>query len=172
MRMAAGNALYIALRYIKRSPHLAKLPFVLNVRLTGWITTERPRPGGKVEEEEVEMIGMNFSAFLTLLVLGLISSLVLHLVIRYRMLTGFDAFMGKWIAGWVGGWLGSPVFGHWGVHVGNLYLIPAVLGAFAGSLLFTLAFRALASTTTVVPRPDVVISQTSTASKLEMKKAS
>lgn len=118
------------------------------------------------------MIGMNFSAFVTLMVLGLISSFVLHLLIRYRMLAGFDGFMGKWIAGWAGAWLGSPVFGHWGMHMGNIYIIPALVGAFAGSFLFTLAFRALAKTATSVSRPEVVASASSTASQFEMKKAS
>jgi hypothetical protein len=76
------------------------------------------------------MIGMNLSTFLTLLVLGLISSLVLHVLVRYRMLAGLDGFICKWITAWIGGWFGSPVFGHWGAHMGNLYLTPAALGAF------------------------------------------
>jgi uncharacterized membrane protein YeaQ/YmgE (transglycosylase-associated protein family) len=118
------------------------------------------------------MIGMSFSAFLTLMFLGLISSFVLHVVIRYRVLAGFDGFMGKWIAGWAGAWLGSPIFGHWGIQVGNLYILPALLGAFAGSFLLTLAFRALGRTLASTSRPDAVISQPGTASHFEMKKAS
>lgn len=45
------------------------------------------------------MIGMNFAAFLTLLVLGFVSSVVLHFLIRYRMLNGLDGFLSKWISG-------------------------------------------------------------------------
>ena len=60
------------------------------------------------------MIGMNFASFVSLLILGFIAAIVLHCVVRYRMMSGFDGFMNKWIAGWIGGWLGSPVLGHWG----------------------------------------------------------
>lgn len=118
------------------------------------------------------MIGMSFSMFLTLLVLGFISSFVMHLFVRYRMLAGFDGFMGKWIAGWVGGWIGSPVLGHWGTHLGNVYIIPALLGSFAGSFLVTAVFRALAKTAVVTPRPETVLPQPSTAAQFEMRKAS
>lgn len=117
------------------------------------------------------MVGIGFSYFLTLLVLGFISSFVLHVLVRYRMLAGFDGFMSKWIAGWVGAWFGSPVFGHWGFHMGNLYIIPAVLGAFAGPFILTAVFRALAKTT-VIPRPETVAPQSGTASQFEMRKAS
>ena len=53
------------------------------------------------------MIGMNFWAFLVLLVAGLIAAVVIHYVIRYRFLEGWDGFLGKWMAGWLGAWLGS-----------------------------------------------------------------
>jgi uncharacterized membrane protein YeaQ/YmgE (transglycosylase-associated protein family) len=118
------------------------------------------------------MIGMSFSAFLTLLVLGFIGSFVLHVLVRYRILSGFDGFMSKWLAGWIGGWFGSPIFGHWGMHVGNLYILPALLGAFAGPFLVTAVFRALARTVSAAPRPETVPSQTSTAPQFEMRKAS
>jgi hypothetical protein len=48
------------------------------------------------------MIGMSFGSFLSLLILGIIASIVLHLIVRYKMLSGFDGFMNKWIAGWIG----------------------------------------------------------------------
>jgi uncharacterized membrane protein YeaQ/YmgE (transglycosylase-associated protein family) len=118
------------------------------------------------------MIGMSFPAFLTLLVLGLISSFVLHVLVRYRMLAGFDGFMSKWIAGWIGGWLGSSVFGFWGIHTGSLYVIPALLGAFTGSFMVTAVFRALAQSATSVRKPDTVASQPSSAPQLEIRKAS
>ena len=50
------------------------------------------------------MIGMGFTAFLTLLVFGLVSALGLHVYFRYRVLAGLDGFMCKWIAGWIGGY--------------------------------------------------------------------
>ena len=45
------------------------------------------------------MIGMNFTPFLTLLVVGVIASFVLHSLVRYRVLFGVDGFLSKWIAG-------------------------------------------------------------------------
>ena len=115
------------------------------------------------------MIGMSFAAFLILLGLGLLSSFVLHMLVRYRMFTGIDGFVCMWIAGWIGGWLGSPVFGHWAIHVGNLYVIPALLGAFTGSFLVTAGLRALA-VTAKGGRPDAVAS--GAAPQVEMRKAS
>jgi len=63
------------------------------------------------------------------------------------MLGRFDGFMVKWIAGWIGAWLGSTVFGHWslGFNVGNVYIIPALLGGFALAFLVTAAMKAEAA---------------------------
>ena len=41
------------------------------------------------------MLGMNFGAFLVLLVTGLIAAVVIHYLIRYRFLEGLDGFLGK-----------------------------------------------------------------------------
>jgi uncharacterized membrane protein YeaQ/YmgE (transglycosylase-associated protein family) len=92
------------------------------------------------------MIGMNFAAFLVLLVEGAIAAAVIHYLIRYRFLEGFDGFLGKWIAGWIGAWLGSPVLGHWfeRVKLANIYLIPALVGAFAGAFAVAAQGKALA----------------------------
>ncbi len=92
------------------------------------------------------MLGMNFEAFLVLLVAGLIAAAVIHYVIRYRFLEGLDGFLGKWIAGWVGAWLGSPVLGHWfePVKLADIYLIPALVGAFAGVFSVAAFWKAIA----------------------------
>jgi uncharacterized membrane protein YeaQ/YmgE (transglycosylase-associated protein family) len=91
------------------------------------------------------MIGMNFWGFSVLLVAGVIAAVV-HYVARYRFLEGFDGFLGKVIAGWVGAWLGSPIFGHWfeRVRIANVYLIPALLGAFAGAFVVVATAKAVA----------------------------
>lgn len=85
------------------------------------------------------MIGMSFSTFLVLLVAGLVAAAVMHYIVRYRFLEGLDGFVGKWIAGWVGAWLGSPVLGHWfeKIKLADIYLIPALLGAFVGAFVCT-----------------------------------
>jgi uncharacterized membrane protein YeaQ/YmgE (transglycosylase-associated protein family) len=92
------------------------------------------------------MIGMHFGAFLTLLIVSLIGAGVIHYGIRYRFIEGIDGFLGKWIVAWVAAWVGSPVLGYWfgGFKIGNVYLIPALLGAFAGAFMTTLVFKALA----------------------------
>jgi uncharacterized membrane protein YeaQ/YmgE (transglycosylase-associated protein family) len=92
------------------------------------------------------MIGMSFWAFLVLLVAGAIAAFVIHYAFRYRLLEGVDGFLGKWMAGWVGAWLGSPVLGHWfeRVKLSDIYLIPALLGAFAAAFVVTAFGRATA----------------------------
>jgi len=88
------------------------------------------------------MLGMSFEPFLALLIVGFVSAFVLHYIVRYRMLSGFDGFLGKWVVAWVGAWLGSPVLGHWGPHAANEYIIPAFIGSFSLAFLTTLGFRA------------------------------
>jgi len=79
------------------------------------------------------MIGMDFVSFLTLLVISLVVSVVLHYLVRYRVVDGVEGLFGKLIIGWLGAWLGSPVFGYWGetVKLGSVYIIPALLGSLA-----------------------------------------
>jgi uncharacterized membrane protein YeaQ/YmgE (transglycosylase-associated protein family) len=95
------------------------------------------------------MIGMSFAEFVVLLILGLISSIVMHYAVRYRVLSGGDGFVAKWIMGWIGGWLGSPVLGHWfaGINVGHVFIIPALIGAFVGSFMLTAMWKAAACVT-------------------------
>jgi uncharacterized membrane protein YeaQ/YmgE (transglycosylase-associated protein family) len=79
------------------------------------------------------MIGMSFGAFLTLLILGLIAAIVMHFLIRYRVLGIVDGFFAKWIAGWIGAWLGGPVLGSWWFQIQDIHIIPALLGAFVAA---------------------------------------
>ncbi len=89
------------------------------------------------------MIGMSFGAFLTLLILGLIATICMHFIIRYRMFAGVDGFVAKWIAGWIGAWIGGPVLGHWWFQIQNIYIIPALVGAFVGAFSWVVIVRAL-----------------------------
>ncbi len=117
------------------------------------------------------MIGMSFAPFLTLLIIGLISGFVMHVLVRYRVLKGFDGFMAKWIAGWIGGWLGSPVFGHWARAIGGVYVIPALLGAFTGSFLVAATLKASAVATSQALRQSAITTQQAGATQFEMRKA-
>jgi uncharacterized membrane protein YeaQ/YmgE (transglycosylase-associated protein family) len=92
------------------------------------------------------MIGMNFWAFLVLSVAAVVSAAVIHYLARYQFLEGFDGFLAKVIAGWVGAWLGSPFIGHWfeRVKIANIYVIPALLGAFAGAFVVAVTGKAMA----------------------------
>jgi uncharacterized membrane protein YeaQ/YmgE (transglycosylase-associated protein family) len=94
------------------------------------------------------MIGENFTAFLVLLVLGLIAAVVIHYLIGYRCLKGFDGFLGQWFTGWLGAWLGTPVLGHWLAHfqLAGICLIPGLIGAFAGAFIATAASKVIRNT--------------------------
>jgi uncharacterized membrane protein YeaQ/YmgE (transglycosylase-associated protein family) len=90
------------------------------------------------------MLDMTFASFLTLLVISLICSLIVHYAIRYRVLDGADGFLAKWIVGWVGAWVASPVLGHWfaAVRISSVYIIPAFIGGFVGAFLTTAVWKA------------------------------
>lgn len=90
------------------------------------------------------MIDMSFASFLTLLIISLITALVMHYAIHYRVLVGIDGFLWKWVVGWIGAWLGTPVLGHWfsGVVISNVYIIPAFLGSFIGAFLVAAVWKA------------------------------
>ena len=94
------------------------------------------------------MIGMNFISFLVLLVIAVIVAVVLHYIVHYRFLEGVDSFLGKIGVAWVGGWLGSPVLGHWWLKIGDIYVIPAILGALVVVLFTVLCFKGTAKSYT------------------------
>jgi len=82
------------------------------------------------------LIGMSFPSFLVLSILSAIVAGIVHWGFRYRLFQGVDGFVGQWIVAWLGAWLGPAVLGHWfdSAMVSNIYVIPAVLGSFAGAL--------------------------------------
>jgi uncharacterized membrane protein YeaQ/YmgE (transglycosylase-associated protein family) len=98
------------------------------------------------------MIGMNFASFVALLVLGFIAAIVMHSLIRYRIVGSFDGFVAKWIAGWIGAWLGSPVLGHWWLRIQDVYVIPALVGAFVGAFSIVFLAKVTAAATVSVPK--------------------
>jgi uncharacterized membrane protein YeaQ/YmgE (transglycosylase-associated protein family) len=92
------------------------------------------------------LIGMPFLSFLVLLILSAIAAAVLHWVFRYRLFSGIDGFLGQWMVAWLGAWLGPAVLGHWfdSFILWNIYILPALIGAFAGAFGGTLNAKLLA----------------------------
>jgi uncharacterized membrane protein YeaQ/YmgE (transglycosylase-associated protein family) len=92
------------------------------------------------------LIGMSFPSFLLLLILSVIAAAVVHWVVRYRLFEGIDGFLGQWMVAWLGAWLGPAVLGHWfdSLLVWNIYVLPALIGAFAGAFGGTLNAKVLA----------------------------
>jgi uncharacterized membrane protein YeaQ/YmgE (transglycosylase-associated protein family) len=79
------------------------------------------------------MIGMDFMSFLTLLIISVVVSGILHYGLNYYVTPGYESFCSKIVVGWIGAWLGSPVFGHWwpGLRYHDVYIVPAILGSLA-----------------------------------------
>jgi hypothetical protein len=97
------------------------------------------------------MIGMSFLSFLVLLGISVIVVEVFHYMLRYRFLEGIDAVYAKVVLAWIGAWLGSPVLGHWFYEIGNVYVVPAFLGAIAALVLNGIAWRAVAKVASLQP---------------------
>ena len=102
------------------------------------------------------MIGMDFISFLILLVISVVVSGILHYGLNYYVTPGFWSFCSKVAVGWVGAWIGSPVIGHWpgripGLHSGDVWFIPAILGA-AGVLIVAVDLGMMARANCVRPR--------------------
>lgn len=81
------------------------------------------------------LIGMSFPSFMVLLIISAIAAAVVHWGFRYQLFRDIDGFMGEWMVAWLGAWLGPAVLGHWfdNAMVAQIYVIPALIGAFAGA---------------------------------------
>jgi len=76
---------------------------------------------------------MDFISFIILLVIAVVVSWVLHYLLKYYVTAGVWSFVSKVVIAYIGAALGSPFFGEWwpGVAYGDIYFVPAILGAFA-----------------------------------------
>lgn len=97
------------------------------------------------------MLGMSLLSFLVLTLIAAVVAVVYHHVLRYRLLDGNDALIGKLIVGWFGAWLASPVLGHWLWKVENVYIVPAILGSIVTIHLTVLTGKALATLASMRP---------------------
>jgi uncharacterized membrane protein YeaQ/YmgE (transglycosylase-associated protein family) len=85
------------------------------------------------------MIGITLPSFLSLFVISAVCALVLHNILKPRLLGNGEGYLGQLIVGWLGAWIGSPVLGHWGwlIPSTTVYLVPAGLGALAAIYVVT-----------------------------------
>jgi len=92
------------------------------------------------------LVGMSFPSFLVLLILSAIAAAAIHWGFRYQLFKGIDGFLGQWIVAWLGAWVGPTVLGHWfdSAMISHIYVVPALLGAFAGAFGGTLNAKILA----------------------------
>ncbi len=79
------------------------------------------------------MIGIDFTNFLILLTISVVSSATLHYGFNYHVTPGMSSLFSKVAIGWVGAWLGSMILGQWweGPNYGQVYYVPAILGCLA-----------------------------------------
>jgi uncharacterized membrane protein YeaQ/YmgE (transglycosylase-associated protein family) len=77
------------------------------------------------------MIGMDFVSFIILFAIAVVIAAIAHYGMQYYVVSGFGSYLSKVVVAWVGAWIGTPVLGHWfsGIEYGNIYIIPAILGA-------------------------------------------
>ena len=76
---------------------------------------------------------MDFTSFVMLLVIAAVVSGVLHYPLKYHVTPGIWSYLSKVVIAYIGAMLGSSFFGEWwtGLVYGNVYIVPAILGAFA-----------------------------------------
>ena len=74
-----------------------------------------------------------FLSFLSLLIISVVVSAILHYGVKYYVTPGPWSFCSKVVVGYIGAWLGTPVFGKWwdGISYGDVFIIPAILGSLA-----------------------------------------
>lgn len=89
------------------------------------------------------MLDMDFVSFIILLAIAVVVAAIVHYGFKYYAVGGFGSFLSKVVVAWVGGWIGSPVLGHWfgGVNFRNVYIVPAILGSIALTVLAVDAAR-------------------------------
>lgn len=76
------------------------------------------------------MIGMNFCAFLVLLVISAVVSVILFFLLKIKIGKGIVGFIAEICVGWFGAWLGW-ILQHWWIKLWDVYIIPAILSSAA-----------------------------------------
>jgi uncharacterized membrane protein YeaQ/YmgE (transglycosylase-associated protein family) len=76
------------------------------------------------------MIGMSFCAFLVLLVISVVVSVILFFLLKIKIGKGVAGFIAEICIGWFGAWLGW-ILGHWWITLYDVQIIPAILSSAA-----------------------------------------
>ncbi len=74
---------------------------------------------------------MGFEGFLTLLVISVVVSGILHYGVKYYVTAGTWSFVAKCVVGYVVAMFGAYFFGSWGYSFGGVSIFPAILGSAA-----------------------------------------
>ena len=90
---------------------------------------------------------MDFISFAVLLVISIVVSGVLHYGLKYYVSEDKWSFIAKIMWGYLGAWLAPHLLGEWfeGAVVGDVHIIPAILGAAGIVILGTDLFKSLAA---------------------------
>lgn len=74
---------------------------------------------------------MGFESFLTLLVISVVVSGILHYSVKLYVTAGTWSFVAKCVVGYVGALSGAYFFGSWGYSYAGISVFPAILGSAA-----------------------------------------
>jgi len=76
------------------------------------------------------MIGMSLCAFLVLLVISIVVSVIFFFLLKIRIGKGIVGFIAEICVGWFGAWLGW-ILQHWWIKLWDVNIIPAILSSAA-----------------------------------------
>jgi len=76
------------------------------------------------------VIGMSLCAFLILLVISIVVSVIFFFLLKIRIGKGIVGFIAEICVGWFGAWLGW-ILQHWWIKLWDVYIIPAILSSAA-----------------------------------------
>jgi hypothetical protein len=76
------------------------------------------------------MVGMSFCAFLVLLVISVVVSVILFFLLKIKIGKGVAGFIAEICIGWFGAWLGW-ILGHWWIKLYDVNIVPAILSSAA-----------------------------------------
>jgi len=74
---------------------------------------------------------MDFSGFLTLLIVAVVVAAILHYGFKFYVTEGLWSFLSKATVGYIEALFASDFIGEWGTSYGGVAVIPAIIGSAA-----------------------------------------